>query len=768
MRFNFLKKLFGGKTDNEQTPAPKVSARRLTTDSNTLSNRLDILITDLTYLSAKYPFEFHDILDGLFLFDPNFGKLLHIKVSLGNSGHELRIDAPSSLQARKALQVCNDLAARCFPHGGGYDGLSNVLFGQSCRSGGMACEWVPNSDLSRIERAFPFPVKTIRFRIDSSGNYILGQLQDNFEFVPLNTLQVSYHASRTVDGNPYPIPPALNALNSAVTNKQARENIAGWFRRLPMPGFASITFERPPIEIGESVDEYNTRCQKILDQQATAAADNFFNNGIFLGFDSTKTTFNNTTTAAPGAKQLLQAVEEDLFCGLKMDPILFGRAFNRTETWSKVAFEELISSIRNEQRGVKRVLEHGHRLNLALHGMGNIGVSVRFNPIRSLDQSRDSDASYKDSLKIQSEFDKGLISKEEARKALGYDKETAKAGDYVASFSRDTQQYELIQAPQSVFQVPSSFHAGPADIELLNSVASGAILKTAREYRFAVERVLTDAGRNGVKAVEAWARVNDVPDVETFVSYALQRFISGSEGSIDTDSLSRLTDDYLKRVYKAAKSDPDLWEKTPRGFGLSLGESDYQAIRYMSGVDRFYTSKYVSNSPVRNTQIESFLQYQYLERGLGRGWSKRDLDRFTDRFEDLTDRIGTHAARVIVDTGTSRAQNWSNVITLDENRITEFKFSGPKDTDTCDWCWNLVDRVFKTQIERSRIRRAIQSGSEDITQFDKFLRNRFDGEQGLERLKKATDVEVQESGSVAPPIHGSCRHRIVAVIKKAA
>ncbi|MFC1836875.1 hypothetical protein ACFL2Q_19475, partial [Thermodesulfobacteriota bacterium] len=169
-----------------------MTPNRITTDDGgTFVEQLDRLTRDLFYLQARYPFEWHDILDQLFLFDTNFGKLLHTSVTLGNPGHEITLDAPSPREAESALQVCNDLAARCFPLAGGLDGLVNVLLSQNCRTGGMACEWVPDPKLNRIERAFAFPVKTIRFRKDKRGAFILGQIQD-MKFVALNILQVAF------------------------------------------------------------------------------------------------------------------------------------------------------------------------------------------------------------------------------------------------------------------------------------------------------------------------------------------------------------------------------------------------------------------------------------------------------------------------------------------------------------------------------------------------------------------------------------------------
>lgn len=744
--------------DNAPKPQPKVSTTRITSDTgDVLAEAFDQLVNELSYMQAFYPFNLSDVIDNLFLFDPNFGKLLHTTVSLGNSGHELIIEAPTARQADLALREANDLSARCFPNGGGADGLVNVLLSQATRTGGMVAEWVPDKNKTQIQRVYPFPVWTIRFKKDQKGNLVLGQLQDQ-QFVILNPLQVSYHAIRLQDGNPYPIPPVLNALRSAVVNKKVRDSINDWFSRLPILGVANITYDVPAQLPGESQDDYDVRCQRMLNELASSAGDNLLTKGVMVGFDNMKMTFNNTTAAAQGASELLQAIEEDLFTGLKADPVLFGRSFSRTETWSKVAFEELVNSLKSTQQGVKRVLEHGHRLNLALKGLSNLSVKLRFKPMRSLDAIRDANAESLLAGSILNQYNSGLISRDEARKELGYDKIGANADAYIASFERDTGRYELIHSPHRT--------VWPGTELQINHTVDDTD-KKKDNYLEQVRQLIAQANQEGLRELLRWAKDHKDPDVERYIQNALDTFVAAAEGSMKTAVIAGLATGAVTTFYEQGRRGKGLfpaYDKRTFGIDVVFDAEDRDAINYLSKVDTLFISKYLSHSKTRQKQITGYLRSAYLEGGQGIGDDPDGFSKFKAEFPELVEQIGEHASRVIVDANVQRSRNWGQVITLDKERITEYRFVAAADSRTCSHCHALNGRLFKVERDVQRIRQLIASGEEDISQAGKFMRNRYDGEAGLQRLKDSTAEEIQLTGIASPPVHPSCRCRIVAKI----
>ncbi|MEW6351291.1 MAG: hypothetical protein AB1646_19730 [Thermodesulfobacteriota bacterium] len=764
-----------------RNPWTRATARISVDESSALSAAVQRAFSDLNWISALFPQQIYEIMDGLVMTMPYASRYLHQTITLGNQGHSLEIDAPTEKQAQRALQVINDLAARCFPFGGGADGLINGLLSQVGRTGGCCCEWVPDERMARLERAYLVPVRTLRFRYDPVGELELGQVQDG-RFVPLNPLQTAFTAVLRQDGNPYPVPPIISSLKSAAATNKIMDSIQAWIGKLSSLGVLLAEIERPPMNPGESQDQYDQRAGQYLDAISKSISENFAQ-GFGAAYDNIKMSFQNTTAGAQGARDVLQMVLQGLFAGLGRDPVFFGWNFNSTETFATVVFREMCSSIANFQRGVKRCYEQGLRLALTVEGLGDVGVSVNFNLNDTLDEFQSAEADMMRANGVVSQFQAGIISVEEARRELGHDQGKARSGAVSARFSAVANRY--VMEPRGRKSLPGETllqkgcPPGPLPKTLTTLVGADhpadhglrEAMDAARRYLLDITRKLTDAGRAGVQAVWEWARVHEVPESEVFVAEALRRFTEGAEGTLDAATLEGIAQKHVGKIWRWARYEDDTvfgpdWEKRPRGVGVVLGEQDHTAINYLSRVDRLCVSKYVSRDEQTRGQIQTFLQEQYLERGLGRGKSKKEMQAFKERFGELVDRIGEHRARVIIDTGVSRAQNWGQVLALHDEEITQFRIAGPWDRLTCDWCRGMQGRVFEVRREVVRIESIIASGEEDISKFDKFITSRFPGKQGLEVMKSMSDADVQSTGMVTAPIHPQCRHRVVALVRK--
>jgi hypothetical protein len=725
------------------------------------------------WMAAKYPFEWLPLIDTLYKFEPNCRKHMLSTIALGNPGHNLEIDTPNESRAREALILCNDLAARCFPRSSGADGLINGMLSQSARSGGMCCEWAPDAKITRVERAYLPPVRTIRFRRKADGSVELGQLQNSL-FVALNPLQTSFHAVYFEDENPYPIPPVLAALQRLGNHKKVMEHIEAWFNKLSAMGFLSLVAERPE-NMGQPEDEYKAKCAEQLTAMSEVVKENL-SSGIILSYDDMTATFNNTNAGAGGAKQIAQLIDEDMFAGLGRDPVMFGRSFSRSETWSKVAYEELTVEIKNIQQGVKRSLEHGHRLNLDLQGFGDCGVKVSFKPMRSLDGFRDAEAEKMLSDKIFAAWDRQLIDDEKARRLLGYEDTSANAGKFIASFndgSYKLKEFERTTYPVSHRKAKTDTYTDvdfnlsdlPALMWPIGEGSPSDAREAAREYLSEIQDILSVAGSIGVDAVYEWAMQHEIPFVEQFVEECFALYRDKVEAAISRATVTRIAKDHLEIIWKAGKSDPTIYGPSQRiGIGESFDLPDRRAIEYMSRVDRMYISRFVSDSPARSKQIQNWIQNQYLEQGLGIGRNQDQLDKFYNMFGSFSERLTNHTSRVIIDTATQRARNNGGIYGLSEEGFREFRITGPLDKITCKYCKSMIGRTFQVAIEKQRIENIIDTGDENISRFDPFIHKRYPGKDGLEELNKSTDEEVQKSGMVTPPFHCLCRHRLVAVV----
>lgn len=766
---NWWHRITGWMARTRPTDYPMVTARISRDDADGFEGMVNRVLSGMSGIAAPFPFEIYDAMDAIFRMEPYCSRFLATTIGLGNTGHKLEISAGTEQRAREAIAVANDFAARCHPFAGGMDGVINGLFSQCCRAGGLCIEWAPDRAMTRIDRAYLVPVKSVRFQRLTDGELALCQVQDA-KLVRLNPVQTAFHVIAAWDASPYPVPPAMAALKAIAKLRKFDDSIDGWLEKLAALGVFLATVERPPLH-GETEDDYNRKAQRYLQDIAGSIRDNL-RNGFACGYDNIKFSFQNAAAGAAGAKDLLQMVLQSVFAGLHRDPVFFGWNWGSTETFAKVVFEEMVGSITTIRQGIKRAIEHGHRLNLALNGFGDVGVSVKFNQNRSMDAFMHSEAEQMKSGAVVSEYAAGLIDRDEARKALGYDETAARSDAFVAAFNRDAKRYELLEIRRGIRRGVAKGGQVRQEAETIaltvTNVSEREASDAAKQYLWAVRRILSDAGRAGVDAVYAWALLNDVPVAELFVGEALRRFVSGAEQSISQDVLKKLASEHIERIWRFGKNDHSLfpdWDRDGRGFGIALGMPDYQAIAYLERLDRFYVSKYVSHSPQRSKQIAEFLRSQYLEQGLGRGGRPREMAEFKERFGDLVEGIGEHATRVIIDTGVARAQNWSAIFAFAAHGVKEYRVTGPRDRLTCRYCLAMLGRVFTVETERTRIETIIETGEEDITKFDRFITSRYGTKAGLQALEAADDTEVQASGMVTPPFHPLCRHRMIAVVK---
>jgi hypothetical protein len=771
------------KAASRPADSPNVSVRISRDSSSTLAQQMMSLVNSYSSLPTPYPREILAGLDALFTWHPYFRDFLTTNIALANTGHSLEISAPTEQRAKAALEVANNFAARCFPLSAGFDGCVNGMISQATRFGAICGEAPPDESLSELTQIHLVPIKTIEFRKDAEGQLECCQRQDG-KLIPLNMVQTVWSVVLPWEGSPYPVPPALAALSSVAKLRRFDAGLDGWLDKLSAIGVFLGKLAIPPrdYQSNESETAYQARCAAIMRQKAEAAHENL-KKGFALFFENESYTYQNTSAGAAGAQQLREMVCTSLFAGLGMDPTFFGHASKSPDTFAKVLFEVLIGRILNLQNLVKRAMEHFHRLNLALGGFGDVAVGVQFEKNRSLDAFLNNEAELMGADRVRQDFLAQICSLEEARAKLGYEDESANAGAFVASFNRQANRYEWknkgnhqgtkTQRNQNPFLVPSCLGGATSSsaISVVNASAATA-RNAARQYVSQVQGQLSTAAQSGVDAVYEWARVRDIPEVDVFVQHAMEIFLSGAEGSLDSAALERIAKEHMATIWHWARYEDDsvfspLRERpTPR---ISIGfVKDDTALNYLSRVDRLYVSKYVSGDERTSAQIQGFLKEQYFEKKLSVGKSEKDLKAFRDQFSELADGIGLHRSRVILDTGVSRCENWGEMLALHDAEFTTFRIAGPWDSKTCQWCYAMKDKEFSVPREVARIQQIIESGDEEIGKFDKFITSRFAGKDGLEQLQGMDAADVQNTGMVSAPIHPLCRHRVVCVVETAA
>lgn len=369
-------------------------------------------------------------LKSLWIHNPDFSQYVANIVNLGNSGHQLLVDAANGEQAEAVMGRLNAAASRIYQNAAGVDGLINAYLAQIAWSGALSSEDVVNLAARRIEQVVMVPVEQIRFRY-LEGEYRAFQHARGSSamvggsawpgMVELNRDTYHYYALQTIENSPYAKPPASAAVGILTgAQNDAIENIKFIAKKLGLLGLVSVSVTPPPKGVNESDTEYQGRAQKYL-SSVRSVLDKDFNKGMLVTYRDQKVEHANVASDASGAYDIFRIIEEQAMSGLAMPPAFFGRTDATTETYADVVYNLLLAQIGNIQRLAKRRQEATYRLELRLNGIDNVGVSVQFNRAHARNPVNQAQA---EQLRVQTALEKvraGIVSVDQAAQELGYE-----------------------------------------------------------------------------------------------------------------------------------------------------------------------------------------------------------------------------------------------------------------------------------------------------------------------------------------------------------
>jgi len=415
-----------------KAPVPK---ERVSVD-NTISMRSLIRMASeqLSIVNPKIPLEFLEIIEKLCLTNPDFGQALNNTIRLGNTGHEITVDAGRDSIIKEASERLKKLAARI-----NTDQLINKLFRQVAVNGAISLEWVAEKDLSGIDKVVLVPVKDIRFKYDNKEDRYKPHQYDSIhnKYIELNEVTYHYSAIETSDNSPYGIPPFLSALGNAVIQLFMMGNIKFIIQKLGLLGFISVMLkaESVPQNQGETTEAYTARLSTYLNDLAKNMSENY-RDGLMAHLDNMEIEHHNVGGDARGAKDLLQMNEEQIASGLKQDPALLGRSYSTTETYAGVVYAMMLRQLENYQMIIKRAIEQGYKIDLLLQNIPVDDVSIHFKPGIELNPKESAES---ESIRVETvlnKMDAGIIGPDDAARELGY-KEA-----YMSDFRPDTGEEE--------------------------------------------------------------------------------------------------------------------------------------------------------------------------------------------------------------------------------------------------------------------------------------------------------------------------------------
>lgn len=746
-------------------------------DEETMGGTIGRLAGFYDWSTPDFPPELLALLEPLAVYNPDVAQALSIWVNLGNTGHEVQVEARNP---DVVLERLNWLAGNVYRIGGGMDGVINHFLRQIPLMGALSAEWVIADRVADgIVDVAVVPVKSIRFKREDGEwkpHQYTGRAGDG-AYVALNPYTYSYSPLQTLDGRPYAIPPWLAAIKNIEFQLDGLGNIGHILKKMGLLGFLDVSLEVPPLKLGESDEAYALRLQKRLAAYAKSySAD--FSKGVAVHYKDQEAKHNAISpSAAAGAKLIWQLNEEQILSGLDIPPSMMGRSYSTTETYAEVDFERLVTKLINAQRMIKRFVEKGYELDLQLRGI-DADVRVSFNQNSGFKQKEKEEAEGQKIENVISKRNAGFIDDDEAARELGYEEATGvrdgrdlppagmfgTAGDFRDRscrfrFDQRSGRYEfrpevihvrLEQAAddrrdQSYVAALESVLAGPEE------AAIAAALNAADDY---------DHGAGTRKAMRTLAR--------EFAEAVYSAFADKLRGELAGSAISRVTERFTADAWQtyrhedtghlqAAVQRPQDMAGTQRArLALDLKVIDRNALRYLTSIEQYYFGRgnYLANDETTGKQFVGWLEREYIAKGLNikdaPTWNE-----FREEFPELVRETSYRKTVQLVSTTMARIQNMGQTLSLYENGFERYRIVGPRTAPICEYCRNMLDRVFEVKSAASRLATIVDKGFEDRNQLPPFLSSTY----SVQEVQGMSDEELQEAGFETPPFHPECRHR---------
>jgi hypothetical protein len=736
---------------NKPAKTVDVNPGRTSVPEETIKTGMGRLAGFYGITTPKFPLEYLGILESLAIWNPDISQALSIVVNLGNTGHQVSVDGknPDAI-----LDRLNTLAGKIYGIGGGMDGLVNHFLRQNALMGALSAEWVIEDNVSEgVKDVAVVPVRSIRFKredgIFKPYQYTGGAFDT--AYVELNPLTYSYCPTHTMDDSPYGIPAFYAALKNIEIQLESVGGIAQIVKKMGLLGFLDVSLNIPEKNSGESDEQYRARLQNRLKDYAGAFSANF-SKGVAVHYSDQDLKHNNIgSTAAAGAKTVFNLNEEQILSALDIPPSMMGRSYSTTETYAGVDFERLITRLANSRRSIKRFIEKGYRLDLLLTGI-DADVSVSFNENSGFQEKEKAEAEEKRIGNVLKKRDGGIISDDEAAQELGYEKATGKCQvsmerGLTFRFNQERARYEHV--PESLPEVR------------LDRFVQDDQGKRVQNYAEAIRSILEPCEAKALKA--ALAVVGKSFDDETaFAEAVFKAFADTLLAELGKSRADTISDKYVKDAWQFYRHEDTSFlpkrksQGVYRRFGIDINVTDTSAIRYLTSIDRFFfgAGNYLSTNKVVGAKFINWLENEYITKGLNIR-DEKTQQAFKEEFTEMVGETTWQKINQLVNTTMARIQNFGQTMKLYEAGFKRFRIVGPRTAPICDFCRNMVGRVFEVEKAAIRLSKVVGKGFEDVSDLPPFITNAYSPDD----LKDKTDKQLQDEGFESPPYHPECRHR---------
>lgn len=777
-----------------------------------LAQALGRALSQFGGLQPEVSFEYLALLKQLMVWNPLMAQFVANVVNLGNTGHQIVVEARTAAIAEAALKRINESAARLWPHGAGVDGLINQYFIDIAWSGALSSEDEVNFRAARVEKVVLVPVEQIRFTWDGQ-NYLPHQLPKNAlantnigGMIPLNAETYRYFALTTVGNSPYAKPPATAAIEDLIGPYcDGKANLKNVLKKYGLLGFASMQVTAPTTRPGrETDDEYHARAKSYLGKIIAAVKDNW-QNGLLVMFRDQKLDFHNVTGTAQGVKDIFEIIEGGIFNGFGMQPSLFGRVHSTTETFADVVWSQLDAQVSNIRRLPKRRMERTYNLDLTLAGIQVNGVTMKFNRTPSRNALAEAQS---EQVKVAIALEKaraGIISADQAAQELGYDSAfdpdllsdqsgvaaqlralKSRAGaSFVATFrfDRNAQQYRFEPSVIELAAVPVGAASQKKKDQLTEEEIDRLLNDWIAEYLAAVTPIAETALKVALETIGSWLagiKLSDFNSAQEFADKFFEQLQTVFTGEWESGQSARTIKKATEQIYRfyRTKDDASVLEGIDSPVKVRFGDKDLRALEFFEKTDRFYFSKFLNNN---DAALKKFIGEEYIAKG-GRTFGGLSAEQIADIRAALGDRLeklSDVSIDRIVRSAVARNRNWGHVYRLRENKVELFKIIAVLDSHTSEICKFLDGKFVRVTPAAETIDRLnqLEPGEFAKEMYESPEAKRFRAiNNNPDEVEKYFEGQIDDAGVVSdelvvkgvsvPPFHVSCRSRVKGVFSE--
>jgi nucleoside-triphosphatase THEP1 len=677
------------------------------------------------------------------------------------------------------------------------DGLVSHFLRQIPLMGALSAEWVIAERIQEgVIDVAVVPAKSIRFRRED-GAWMPYQFTGRFgesAFVALNPLTYSYSPMQTLDGRPYGIPPWLSTLKNIEAQLDWLKNLYHIGKKMGLIGFVDVSLELPQQKPSESDAAFQARLSKRLKDYAAAYAANL-GQGVAVHYKDQEAKHNAVSPgAAAGAKQIWQLNEEQICSGLDIPPSMMGRSYSTTETYAEVDYDRLSTKLMVALRMIKRFIEKGYELDLALRGI-DADVTVTFNQTRGFKEKEKADADGARIDNVIAKRDAGFIDDDEAARELGYEEATGRRADEAPDwmleaggrrrFRFDRRMGRYVHLPERI-EIRGHNRAlwhdkreslrGARQTSIKTRIGApgpsfrlgGSIEKQAQNYAEAIGSALAGPEEEALDAARVAIGRDYDGDAEAFAEAVYRSFADGLKAALAGAGADAVSDRYVEGAWRVWRyEDTGFLQAEIRGqrtenrgqkrLGIEINQVDENALRYLRSIDRHYFGKgnYLADHPTVQTKFVNWLQREYVAKGLNIKDEQAQQEFFND-FSRMVKNTSWTKVNQLVETTMARIQNMGQTLKLYETGFVRYRIVGPRSGPICGYCSNMVGRVFEVEKAAARLAGIVEKGFESVDDLPGFITSAY---ETPEDMKDLSDEDLQAAGFDSPPFHPSCRHR---------